>query len=303
MVIVFKTPFFIYPYLQHIYIKMNIKKIIREEFGDLGWMEDVEPTFKNTDFKFNGKEYWVDLSTLHPNERHEIFLYLIKYTNLSKDSHQFDGADVKNNILDLTFNGIVIHCGGEDEDYVPFEGHICFMRETFNDDEYTHNSEYIDGREVINYARLLKKDGDTVNESEDLDWADLLDIKGSYDVDVHLDYIDAWDDFIVPFIESGVSELEGYINSNDYDGTIEISVYNDSFKNPNRVPLPMIGLRLNIEVNSEYDEDKDDFLIKWWVDDGYQGIMTDSGEYYTNQTKDRYGPIKDHIKKYLTKTI
>ena len=137
----------------------------------------------------------------------------------------------------------------------------------------------------------------------DLDWASLLDIKGSYDVDVHLDYIDAWDDFIVPFIESGVSELEGYINSNDYDGTIEISVYNDSFKNPNRVPLPMIGLRLNIEVNSEYDEDKDDFLIKWWVDDGYQGIMTDSGEYYTNQTKDRYGPIKDHIKKYLTKTI
>ena len=34
---------------------MNIKKIIREEIGDLGWMEDVEPTFKNTDFKFNGK--------------------------------------------------------------------------------------------------------------------------------------------------------------------------------------------------------------------------------------------------------
>jgi len=277
---------------------MNIKKIIREEMGDLGWLEDVEPTFKNTDFKFNGKEYWVDLSTLHINERDEILLYLIKYTDLSITASKYDLQKIR----DLKFNGIVIHCGDEDVDYVPVEGSICFMSQTFSDDEFNHNSEYIDGREVLNYARLLEKDGDTVNESEDLDWASLLDIKGSYDVDVHLDYIDAWDDFIVPFIESGVSELEGYINSNDYDGTIEISVYNDSFKNPNRVPLPTIGLRLNIEVNSEYDEDKDDFLIKWWVDDGYQGIMTDSGEYYTNQTKDRYGPIKDHIKKYLTKT-
>ena len=142
---------------------MNIKKIIREEMGvsggilvedhDINWMEDIKPTFKNIDFKFNGKEYWLDLSTLNPNERREISLYLKKYTNLLTFNYDID------NILNLTFNGMVIHCGGEDDDYVPVEGHLCFMRETFSDDEYNHNSEYVDGREVLSYARLLEKNG------------------------------------------------------------------------------------------------------------------------------------------------
>jgi len=129
-------------------------------------------------------------------------------------------------------------------------------------------------------------------EIGDLDW--INDVKGEYDVDVSEDYWGVWgskNGLILPFIKSGVQELKGYVNSNDYDGTITISLSN-----------PLFEMIIEVEMG-EYNEDKDRSLIEWTIIIHYTYEYeffkdTISDSYYTDEFRN-WEPIKNSITKLI----
>jgi hypothetical protein len=149
----------------------RIRKILKESFEEFGnWFDETEPTFKNWDFKFDGKhEYWVDISMLNADEHKLIFDYIKKvvpYSRLSNTATQFARFGF--------FNGIVIHCANEDNDYFPDENFICFMTEKFDEDTNNENSIYIDGGEVLEYINATSKknikEGSGWTDENDSNW-------------------------------------------------------------------------------------------------------------------------------------
>lgn len=149
----------------------RIKAILKESFGDFGsWFDEAEPTFKNWDFKFDGKhEYWVDISMLNADEHKIIFDYIKKTVpNYSNTAIQFDRTGF--------YNGVVIHCGNEDNDYFPEENYICFMTEKFDEDSNNYNSIYIDGGEVLEYIdatkQNIKEASGWTDEKDSVYWSD-----------------------------------------------------------------------------------------------------------------------------------
>ena len=149
----------------------RIRKILKESFEEFGnWFDETEPTFKNWDFTFDGKhEYWVDISMLDADEHKLIFDYIKKvvpYSRLSNTATQFARFGF--------FNGIVIHCANEDNDYFPDENFICFMTEKFDEDTNNENSIYIDGGEVLEYINATSKknikEGSGWTDENDSNW-------------------------------------------------------------------------------------------------------------------------------------
>ena len=143
----------------------RIRKILKESFEEFGnWFDETEPTFKNWDFTFDGKhEYWVDISMLDADEHKLIFDYIKKvvpYSRLSNTATQFARFGF--------FNGIVIHCANDENDYFPDENFICFMTEKFDEDTNNENSIYIDGGEVLEYINATSKK----NIKEGSGWTD-----------------------------------------------------------------------------------------------------------------------------------
>ncbi len=148
----------------------RIRTILKESFGDFGWFDETEPTFKNWDFKFDGKhEYWIDISMLNADEQKLIFDYIKKtvpnYYSSYNTTIEFDRIGF--------YNGVVIHCASEDNGYLPNENYICFMRERFDEDPYNENSIYIDGSEVVEYINVTKqniKEGSGWTDEKDSVW-------------------------------------------------------------------------------------------------------------------------------------
>lgn len=141
-----------------------LKNIIKESLDDLDWIRSSEINF-DPKFDYNGKEYWVDISKLDKIEHELIFNYIKKVVpNYQKDT------STKNNFRQLGhFKGIVVHCGFEDNDYLPKENHICFLSDTWDQDPYKEHSLYVDGRELLEYINLTDGEEDL---DESLEWSD-----------------------------------------------------------------------------------------------------------------------------------
>jgi hypothetical protein len=145
-------------------MRNRIRKILKENSDELGnWFNEIEPTFKNWNFEFDGKhEYWVDLTKMTKDEISVVADYILKclpnISGLRKTKFK--------NLGD--YDGVVIHCGSEDNDYYPTENYVCFMEFSFDDDEEKNNSIYIDGREVYEYIKIKEEQ----NLKESLNWSD-----------------------------------------------------------------------------------------------------------------------------------
>jgi hypothetical protein len=142
-------------------LSRSIKNIIRESLGDLSWIEDTHSSF-DPHFIFKGKEHWVDVEGLSNEEKILIREYLLKVTNY-RSSRQF-----KEHMID-EYKGFVVHCGTDVTDYEPEEDEICYLEVSFNEDKYTDNSIYVDGREVLEYINLTNDDEEL---DESLEWTD-----------------------------------------------------------------------------------------------------------------------------------
>jgi hypothetical protein len=106
---------------------------------------------------------------LDADEHKLIFDYIKKvvpYSRLSNTATQFARFGF--------FNGIVIHCANEDNDYFPDENFICFMTEKFDEDTNNENSIYIDGGEVLEYINATSKknikEGSGWTDENDSNW-------------------------------------------------------------------------------------------------------------------------------------
>jgi len=149
----------------------NIRRIIKEFIeNDLDWIQNTESNF-DPHFIFKGKEHWVDVEGLSNEEKLLIREYLLKVTNYRS------GRAFRKHTIDK-YKGFVVHCGTDENDYEPEADQICYMNESFTEDEYTDNSIYVDGREVLEYIKLTSQD-ETLDES--LGWSDKDSI--SWDTD------------------------------------------------------------------------------------------------------------------------
>jgi hypothetical protein len=152
----------------------NIRRILKEFIeNDLDWIENTQSSF-DPNFTFIDKEYWIDISLLSKEEKLLVGEYITK-TLKTYSLHQQNGF-LLNQIG--SYSGFVVHCGVDENDYEPERGRICFMDVTFDEDEYNSDSIYVDGREVLEYAKLIGNE-ETLEES--MGWSDKDSI--SWDTD------------------------------------------------------------------------------------------------------------------------
>lgn len=137
------------------------------ESNELDWIKNQQTNF-HPKFEFNDVEYWVDISGLDTSEKIVVLNFILDLESIDDRERDFYRRYVLKNLS--IYNGVVVHCGNEGNDYVPKNGEICFMRTTFNDDEQTENSIHVDGREVLEYINLINGEEEELEES--LEWSD-----------------------------------------------------------------------------------------------------------------------------------
>lgn len=146
--------------VEKLYIESAVNKIF-EGISDFGWIDEIQPSL-NPSFEFDGvHEYWVDLTKLEEDEFDFVANYIIEVlpnTNL---------RGYRDKLQNLKYyEGIVIHCGSDANDFKPQENNLCFMDIPFYEDDQTDNSIYVDGREVYGYIMFLKNQN--INENVEL---------------------------------------------------------------------------------------------------------------------------------------
>ena len=145
-----------------------IERNINESEDDFEWAQE---TIKNSFLEFNGKEIMIDIQGLDTEELKRLYDIVIPFAQI--DSSWFtthEGEEIiwqdntkcfENMLRDGVGNkkSISLHCGLEDNDYLPLKGAICCLKGTY-DDEPSYSKENIipvNAREII---------GGTINESE-----------------------------------------------------------------------------------------------------------------------------------------
>ena len=145
-----------------------IERNINESEDDFEWAQE---TIKNSFLKFNGKEILIDIRGLDIEELKRLYDIIIPYVQTNSTwftTHEGEEIIWNDNTKcfdDMLIDGvgnkksISLHCGLEDNDYLPLEGALCCLSGTY-DDEPSHSKENIipvNAREII---------GGTINESE-----------------------------------------------------------------------------------------------------------------------------------------
>jgi hypothetical protein len=144
-----------------------IKKINESE-DDFEWTQE---TIKTSFLEFNGKEIMIDIQGLDTEELKRLYDIVIPYaqTNSSRFTSN-EGEEISwgdntrcfENMLTEgkgKYKSISLHCGLEDNDYLPLKGAVCCLKGTY-DEEPSYSKENIipiNAREII---------GGTINESE-----------------------------------------------------------------------------------------------------------------------------------------
>ena len=143
-------------------------KNINESEDDFEWAKE---TIKNSFLEFNGKEILIDIRGLDTEELKRLYDIVIPYaqTNSSRftsnEGEEISWGDNTICFENMLINGIgnkksiSLHCGLEDNDYLPLKGALCCLKGTY-DDEPSYSKENIipvNAREII---------GGTINESE-----------------------------------------------------------------------------------------------------------------------------------------
>lgn len=148
-------------------VNLSLRNIIKESLDELDWIKNQHTSF-DPKFEFNDMEYWVDISGLDTSEKIVVLNFILDLESIDDRERGFYRRHVLKYLS--IYNGVVVHCGNEGNDYVPKNGEICFMRATFNDDEQAENSIHVDGREVLEYINLI--DGEEEELEESLEWSD-----------------------------------------------------------------------------------------------------------------------------------
>lgn len=144
-----------------------IKKINESE-DDFEWAQE---TIKTSFLEFNGKEIMIDIQGLDTEELKRLYDIVIPYaqtnssrftSNVGEEISWGDNTRCFENMLTEgkgKHKSISLHCGLEDNDYLPLKGAVCCLKGTY-DEEPSYSKENIipiNAREII---------GGTINESE-----------------------------------------------------------------------------------------------------------------------------------------
>ena len=128
--------------VEKLYIDSAVNKIFKES-SEFDWISDVP---EKIDLTFDGEhEYWIDISKLSNLEKNSVMDYINKeFANTIASgtlSKFYSNQDL--------YDGIVLHCGMEENDYIPIQGLVCLMSTSFTEDEDSSNSLYINGKDII----------------------------------------------------------------------------------------------------------------------------------------------------------
>ncbi len=144
-------------------IKKNKKKFMTNESDDLDWIKNNEPGF-DTELTFKGFEYWIDISKLSETQKHSVIEYI--FSKIPNDT----GYNSKE-IIKSMYNGLLVHCANEDNDYRPKKNVICLLKETFENDLMKDVfTLYVDGMDIIYF--LYNNQGFSEDIEESMDWGE-----------------------------------------------------------------------------------------------------------------------------------
>lgn len=139
------------------------------ESDDLEWVQDA---LKVNPLEFNGKELFIDIKDLNREEREELVKMIIPYIEVDGINRGEDNIDWSNDCfsgkqyLQSKHVAISLHCGIEDNGFMPLKGAICCLSYTYENE--TNDKTHIiplNGRMLLNYNKLNESEGD------DLEWA------------------------------------------------------------------------------------------------------------------------------------
>jgi hypothetical protein len=152
----------------------GVVESINESEDDFEWAKDIVST---PPLEFNDKEIMIDIQGLNTEELKRLYEIVSPYISKSDWFTTNEGEEViwKDNVKcfkDMLTNGsgkfktISLHCGIEDNDYLPLKGALCCLKTTYQEEiiqpymsEMDANlyTAFINGRDLIGY---------TINESE-----------------------------------------------------------------------------------------------------------------------------------------
>ena len=118
-----------------------------EEASEFDWITGHEINM----LEFDGyNEYWIDFSGLSEDERLDVVDYVVRNVSVVQGIHGTSTIwDLKEH--PMVWKGAVVHCGHDESDYLPEDGYICAMSDSFDDDENTEHSTYIHGRDILKH--------------------------------------------------------------------------------------------------------------------------------------------------------
>ena len=190
-----------------------------EDFGDLNWADEINPL----DFSYQGKELFFDIRELNREELGKLYNLLLPYMNKTGKFINHMGEEISwnnnttcfQNLISTSSRGTIasisLHCGINDNDYLPLEGAICCISGTYENELDKSNIIYINAKDLFDYP---------INESEendDLFWAD--EMLKSYD-----DSIDITGDMeqLSNLKPGDFLKITGYQDSLDIDNDCKI---------------------------------------------------------------------------------
>ena len=136
-----------------------------EDFGDLNWADEINPL----DFSYQGKEFFFDIRELNREELGKLYNLLLPYMNKTGKFINHMGEEISwhnnttcfQNLISTSSRGTItsisLHCGINDNDYLPLEGAICCLSGTYENEPDKSNIIYINAKDLFDY---------TINESE-----------------------------------------------------------------------------------------------------------------------------------------
>lgn len=136
-----------------------------EDFGDLNWADEINPL----DFSYQGKELFFDIRELNPEELGKLYNLLLPYMNKTGKFINHMGEEISwnnnttcfQNLISTSSRGTIksisLHCGINDNDYLPLEGAICCINGTYKDEPDKTHIIPINAKDLFDYP---------INESE-----------------------------------------------------------------------------------------------------------------------------------------
>lgn len=176
-------------YLAALYTNVkDIKESSEEEFE---WVEDILST---PPLDFVGKEIMIDIQGLNKEELEKLYKIVSPYINNSGYFINHEGEEIVWNNVDC-FEGIItrgpgnnktisLHCGIEDNGYLPLEGAICCLKQTYEEEsqQFYMNIEQIvplNGRDLIGYTIKESEEKNNFEWAEDIAKEELFNPDGS----------------------------------------------------------------------------------------------------------------------------